>query len=34
MDGKSIWILVLAVGCLISSVTIFYLTKKIKKMGG
>jgi len=34
MDGKSIWILILAVGCMISSCTIFYLTNKIKKMGG
>ena len=34
MDVKSIWILVLAVGCLISSGTIFYLSNKIKKMGG
>jgi len=32
MDGKSIWILILAAGCLISSGVIFYLTNKIKKM--
>jgi len=34
MDGKMVWILVLAIACMISSGTIFYLTNKIKKMGG
>jgi len=34
MDGKSIWILVLAIACIISSGVIFYLTNKIKKLGG
>jgi len=32
MDEKSVWILVLAFGCLISSGVIFYLTNKLKKM--
>ena len=34
MDGNLIWRLVLTIACLISSGMIFYLSNKIKKMGG